>query len=91
MRYFDLRSMMIRNDSAEAIRNIKNRYQPKTKVKMTGANSKVYVNGLPKLSEKVDGSNLFTIPPGETTIYFQCSDWCTIPPTYQIEFSEANL
>lgn len=91
MRYFDLRSMMIRNDSAEAIRNIKNRYQPKTKVKMTGANSKVYVNGLPKLSEKVDGSNLFTIPPGETTIYFQCSDWCTTPPTYQIEFSEANL
>lgn len=91
MRYFDLRNMMIRNDSAEAIRNIKNRYQPKTKVKMTGANSKVYVNGLPKLSEKVDGSNLFTIPPGETTIYFQCSDWCTTPPTYQIEFSEANL
>ena len=91
MRYFDLRSMMIRNDSAEAIRNIKNRYQPKTKVKMTGANSKVYVNGLPKLSEKVDGSNLFTIPPGETTIYFQCSDWCTTAPTYQIEFSEANL
>lgn len=91
MRYFDLRNMMIRNDSAEAIRNIKNRYQPKTKVKMTGANSKVYVNGLPKLSEKVDGSNLFTIPPGETTIYFQCSDWCTTPPTYQIEFKEANL
>ena len=91
MRYFDLRSMMIRNDSAEAIRNIKNRYQPKTKVKMTGANSKVYVNGLPKLSEKVDGSNLFTIPPGETTIYFQYSDWCTTPPTYQIEFTEANL
>ena len=91
MRYFDLRSMMIRNDSAEAIRNIKNRYQPKTKVKMTGANSKVYVNGLPKLSEKVDGSNLFTIPPGETTIYFQYSDWCTTAPTYQIEFSEANL
>ena len=91
MRYFDLRSMMIRNDSAEAIRNIKNRYQPKTKVKMTGANSKIYVNGLPKLSEKVDGSNLFTIPPGETTIYFQYSDWCTTAPTYQIEFSEANL
>lgn len=91
MRYFDLRSMMIRNDSAEAIRNIKNRYQPRTKVKMTGADSKVYVNGLPKLSEKVDGSNLFTIPPGETTIYFQYSDWCTTAPTYQIEFSEANL
>ena len=91
MNYFDLRNMMIRNDSAEAIRNIKNRYQPKTKVKMTGADSKVYVNGLPKLSEKIDGSNLFTIPPGETTIYFQCSDWCTTAPTYQIEFSEANL
>ena len=59
--------------------------------KMTGADSKVYVNGLPKLTEKVDGSNLFTIPPGETTIYFQCSDWCTTPPTYQIEFTEANL
>ncbi|MGX7008540.1 distal tail protein Dit [Pseudolactococcus chungangensis] len=91
MSYFDLRRMMIRNDSAESIRDIKNRYQPETTVKMTGADSKVYVNGLPKLTEKVDGSNLFTIPPGETTIYFQCSDWCTTPPTYQIEFTEANL
>lgn len=91
MRYFDLRRMMIRNDSAESIRDIKNRYQPETTVKMTGADSKVYVNGLPKLTEKVDGSNLFTIPPGETTIYFQCSDWCTMPPTYKIEFQEASL
>lgn len=91
MSYFDLRRMMIRNDSAESIRDIKNRYQPETTVKMTGADSKVYVNGLPKLTEKVGGSNLFTIPPGETTIYFQCSDWCTTPPTYKIEFTEANL
>lgn len=91
MNYFDLRSMMIRNDSSEYIRDIKNRYQTGTTVKMTGSDSKVYINDMPKLSEKVDGSNLFTIPPGETTIYFQCSDWCATPPTYQVEFTEANL
>ena len=91
MSYFDFRNVRLINDNATYNRDIKNRFQIGSKVKMTGANSKVYVDGLPKLSEKVDGSNLFTIPTGETTIYFQCSDWCTTPPTYQIEFSEANL
>lgn len=91
MSYFDFRKVTLVNDNATYNRDIKNRFQSGSTVKMTGADSKVYVNGLPKLSEKVDGSNLFTIPPGETTIYFQCSDWCTTSPTYQIEFSEANL
>ncbi|NCC11371.1 MAG: hypothetical protein EOM31_12950, partial [Bacteroidia bacterium] len=91
MSYFDFRNVRLINDNATYNRDIKNRFPSGSTVKMTGADSKVYVNGLPKLSEKVDGSNLFTIPPGETTIYFQCSDWCTTPPTYQIEFTEANL
>ena len=91
MSYFDFRNIVISNDGATYNRDIKNRYQVGTTVKMTGSDSKIYINDMPKLSEKVDGSNLFTIPPGETTIYFQCSDWCTTPPTYQIEFTEANL
>ena len=91
MSYFDFRKIVLSNDSAEYNRDIKNRFQPRSVVKMTGSDSKVYINDMPKLTEKVDGSNLFTIPPGETTIYFQCSDWCTTPPTYQIEFTEANL
>lgn len=91
MNYFDFRNVRLINDNATYNRDIKNRFQVGSKVKMTGADSKVYVDGMPKLSEKVDGSNLFTIPPGETTIYFQCSDWCTTPPTYQVEFTEANL
>ena len=91
MSYFDFRNIVISNDCATYNRDIKNRYQVGTTVKMTGSDSKIYINNMPKLSEKVDGSNLFTIPPGETTIYFQCSEWCTTPPTYQIEFTEANL
>lgn len=91
MSYFDFRKITLSNDSAAYNRDIKNRFQPGSVVKMTGADSKVYVNDMPKLTEKVDGSNLFMIPPGETTIYFQCSDWCTAPPTYKIEFTEANL
>lgn len=91
MNYFDFRNVRLINDNATYNRDIKNRFPIGSKVKMTGADSKVYVDDLPKLAEKVDGSNLFTIPPGETTIYFQCSDWCTTPPTYQIEFTEANL
>ena len=91
MNYFDFRNVRLINDNATYNRDIKNRFPNGSKVKMTGADSKIYVDNMPKLSEKVDGSNLFTIPPGETTIYFQCSDWCTTPPTYQIEFTEANL
>ena len=91
MSYFDFRKITLSNDSATYKRDIKNRFQPRSVVKMTGSDSKVYVNDMPKLTEKVDGSNLFMVPPGETTVYFQCSDWCTTPPTYQIEFSEANL
>lgn len=91
MSYFDFRNVRLTNDNATYNRDIKNRFQVGSKVKMAGADSKVYVDGMPKLSEKVDGSNLFAIPPGETTIHFQCSDWCTTAPTYQIEFSEANL
>ena len=86
-----IQRLQIRKLKVDKWRDVPNRYSDGDIVKMTGADSKVYVNGLPKLSEKVDGSNLFTIPPGETTIYFQCSDWCTTAPTYQIEFSEANL
>lgn len=86
-----VKEFQIRKFKVDKWRDVPNRYGTGDVVKLTGANSKVYVDGLPKLSEKVDGSNLFTIPPGETTIYFQCSDWCTTPPTYQIEFSEANL
>lgn len=91
MSYFDFKKITLSNDSAAYNRDIKNRFQPGSVVKMTGYDSKVYINDMPKLTEKVDGSNLFMIPPGETTIYFQCSDWCTTPPTYQIEFKEANL
>ena len=86
-----IQKLQIRKLKVDKWRNVPNRYSDSDIVKMTGADSKVYVNDMPKLSEKVDGSNLFTIPPGETTIYFQCSDWCTTAPTYQIEFSEANL
>ncbi|WP_394204626.1 distal tail protein Dit [Lactococcus chungangensis] len=91
MSYFDFRNIVISNDGATYNRDIKNRYQVGTTVKMTGADSKVYINDMPKLSEKVLGSNLFTVPPGKTKIYFQCSTWCTTPPTYQIEFTEASL
>lgn len=91
MSYFDFRRLLIVNDGAQYTRDIKNRYQKGTKVTMTGADSKIQVNGMPRLTEKVDGSKLFTIPPGETVIYFQCSEWCTVPPTYEIEYQEASL
>ena len=86
-----VKKFQIRKFKVDKWRDVPNRYITGDVVKLTGADSKVYVNAMPKLTEKVDGSNLFMIPPGETTIYFQCSDWCTTPPTYQIEFSEANL
>ena len=86
-----VKKFQIRKFKVDKWRDVPNRYSTGDVVKLTGADSKVYVNAMPKLTEKVDGSSLFTIPPGETTIYFQCSDWCTIPPTYEIEFQEANL
>ena len=86
-----IQKLQIRKLKVDKWRDVPNRYSDGDNVKITGSDSKVYVNDMPKLTEKVDGSNLFTIPPGETTIYFQCSDWCTTPPTYQVEFTEANL
>jgi hypothetical protein len=91
MNYFDFRQVSVTNNSANHIRDIKNRFSDQSVVKLTGADSKVYVNGLPRLSEKVRGSNLFTIPPGQTKIYFECSSWCDVPPTYQIEFQERSV
>ena len=91
MSYFDFRNLLIVNDDAQYVRDIKNRYPKGTKVTVTGADSKIQLNGMMRLTEKVDGSNLFTIPPGETVIYFQCSDWCAVPPTYEIEYQEASL
>lgn len=91
MTYFDFRNIRVTNDSAEYVRDIKNRFPNKCIVKMTGSDSKIYVDGLPKLSEKVLGSNLYTVPPGKTKIYFECSEWCATPPTYQIEFTEVSV
>ncbi|GAX47321.1 distal tail protein Dit [Pseudolactococcus reticulitermitis] len=86
-----IQKLQIRKLKVDKWRDVPNRFSDGDIVKMTGADSKVYVNGMPKLTEKADGSNLFSVPPGETTIYFQCSDWCAEPPTYKIEFKEANL
>lgn len=80
-----------RTDSVDYSYDIPNRYQPGDVVMIDGETSKIYTNGIPSLQDEIIGTKYFKAPPGETTVQFTYSDFCTTPPTITARIREAYL
>jgi predicted phage tail component-like protein len=91
MRYFDLRKMTIRNDSAESIRDVPNRYGTGSEVVIDTESATIYVNGLPANNELVNGSTFVALKPGQNKIEFYNSSWAKSPPEITVEYKERWL
>ncbi|GAB2022059.1 phage tail family protein [Pseudolactococcus yaeyamensis] len=91
MRYFDFRKMTIRNDSAEYLRDVRNRYQSGSEITIDTESANVYVNGLPANNELVNGSVFAPLHSGENKIEFYNSSWTDNPPEITVEYKERWL
>ena len=68
-----------------------NRYSSGDMVKIDGDESKIYANGLVRMSDEVRGTTYFKAPVGESKVQFYCSSWVTEKPTIKAYIREAYL
>ena len=72
-------------------RDVPNRYPAGCTCTIDGEYSKFYVNGLPKQSDEVVGTQYFKAPPGESEVEFYFSTFMTSDPTIKVTIREAWL
>ena len=80
-----IRNISCRKDNVSVWRDVPNRYAANSETKIDMGEGSVLVNGISSLTEMVNGSNFFMIPPGETTIVTNPSNWVNHP--LEIEYS----
>lgn len=81
-----LRRIYLKKLNVSKYRNDPNRYAEGSEVVIDTASDSITVNGLSKNEELVTGSIFAPLEPGETTIQFYKSSWCTADPTITVEF-----
>ncbi|MCH4169311.1 MAG: phage tail family protein [Streptococcaceae bacterium] len=86
--FFDFRNVRIRNDDAQSIEDIINKYQPNDEIVIDCyyENTSIKINGLPRSTEYIDGSVFSSLPIGQTKIEFYFSDWIKELPDVTVEF-----
>lgn len=80
-----IRQVTYRKDNVDIWNNVPNRYAANSETKINMGEGSVLVNGISSLTEMVNGSNFFMIPPGETTIVTTPSNW--VNHSLEIEYS----
>ncbi|WP_332381087.1 phage distal tail protein [Lactococcus cremoris] len=85
MTNLSLRNIWFRKDNVDVWHNIPNRYAANSETKINMGEGSILVNGISSLTEMINGSNFFMIPPGETTIVINPSNWVNHP--LEIEYS----
>ena len=80
-----IRNMSYRKDNVDVWHNIPNRYAANSEIRIDMGEGSILVNGIPSLTEMVNGSNFLMIPPGETTIVTVPSNFVSVP--LEIEYS----
>ena len=86
-----LDELMYRKDFVQASRDIPNRYPMGSNVVINSEDDTVYIDGIAKAGEVVDGSQWLSIPPGESKIEMYFSSFIKKKPTVTIEFEERWL
>lgn len=86
--YLYLDELMYRKDFVQASRDIPNRYPIGSNIVINSEDDTVYIDGIAKTGEVVDGSQWLYIPPGESKIEMYFSSFIKKKPTVTIEFEE---
>jgi len=86
--YLYLDELMYRKDFVQASRDIPNRYPTGSNVVINSEDDSVYIDGISKVSEVVDGSHWPAIPPGKSQLELYFSRFIKKKPTVTIEFEE---
>ena len=86
-----LRRIYLKKLNVSKYRNDPNRYAEGSEVVIDTASDTITVNGMSKNEELVTGSIFAPLEPGETTIQFYKSSWCTADPTITVEFRKRWL
>lgn len=86
-----LDELMYRKDFVQASRDIPNRYPIGSNVVINSEDDTVYIDGIAKAGEVVDGSQWLSIPPGDSKLEMYFSSFIKKKPTVTIEFEERWL
>lgn len=89
--YLYLDELMYRKDFVQASRDIPNRYPIGSNVVINSEDDTVYIDGIAKAEEVVDGSQWLSIPPGNSKLEMYFSSFIKKKPTVTIEFEERWL
>ena len=83
--------LLYRKDFVPMIGDIPNRYAMGSNVVINSEDDTVYIDGIAKNSEVVDGSQWLEIPPGDSQLEIYFSSFIKKKPTVTIEFEERWL
>lgn len=86
-----LDELMYRKDFVQVSRDIPNRYAMGSTAVINSEDDTVYIDGIAKSSEVVDGSQWLVIPPGNSQLEMYFSSFIKKKPTVTIEFEERWL
>jgi hypothetical protein len=86
-----LDELMYRKDFVQVSRDIPNRYTMGSTAVINSEDDTVYIDGIAKTSEVVDGSQWLVIPPGNSQLEIYFSSFIKKKPTVTIEFEERWL
>ncbi|HFU4060162.1 TPA: distal tail protein Dit [Streptococcus suis] len=80
-----------RKDFVSVTKDIPNRFAVGSNVVINSEDDTVYIDGIAKIGEVVDGSQWLTIPPGTSQLEMYVSSFVRNKPTVKIEFEERWL
>ena len=83
--------LMFRKDFVPMTGDIPNRYPMGSNVVINSEDDTVYIDGIAKAGEVVDGSQWLSIPPGNSKLEMYFSSFIKKHPTVTIEFEERWL
>lgn len=86
-----LDGIMYRKDFVSVAKDIPNRFPTGSNVVINSEDDTVYIDGIAKSSEVVDGSSWLSIPPGTSQLELYVSSFVRNKPTVKIEFEERWL
>lgn len=86
-----LDSILYRKDFVPVTKNVPNRFAIGSNVVINSEDDTVYIDGIAKTGEVVDGSRWLSIPPGKSQLELYVSSFVQNKPTVSIEFEERWL
>lgn len=86
-----LDSILYRKDFVPVTKDIPNRFAIGSNVVINSEDDTVYIDGIAKAGEVVDGSQWLSIPPGKSNLELYVSSFVQNKPTVTIEFEERWL